>query len=39
MVMPQIKDSKTLAATGADKENGRRPMIVSATAAASPEPE
>ena len=37
MVMPQIKDSKTLAAAGADKEDGRRPTIVSAPAAASPE--
>ena len=37
MVMPQIKDSKTLAAAGADKEEGRRPTIVSAPAAASPE--
>src|SRR5208337_5216478 len=35
--MPQIKDSKTLAAAGADKEEGRRPTIVSAPAAASPE--
>src|ERR1019366_5090134 len=32
--MPQIKDSKTLAAAGADKEDGRRPTIVSAPAAA-----
>ncbi len=37
MVMPPIKDSKTLAAAGADKEDGRRPTIVSAPAAASPE--
>jgi transposase len=37
VVMPQIKDSKTLAAAGADKEDGRRPTIVSAPAAASPE--
>ena len=37
MVMPQIKDSKTFAAAGADKEDGRRPTIVSAPAAASPE--
>lgn len=37
MVMPQIKDSKTLAAAGADKEEGRRPTIVSAPAASSPE--
>src|SRR5450432_2536173 len=35
--MPRIKDSKTLAAAGADKEDGRRPTIVSAPAAASPE--
>jgi transposase len=34
VVMPQIKDSRTLAAAGAD---GRRPTIVSAPAAASPE--
>ena len=37
MVMPQIKDSKTLAAGGADKVEGRRPTIVSAPPAASPE--
>jgi transposase len=37
VVMPQIKDSRTLAAAGADKEDGRRPTIVSAPAAASPE--
>jgi transposase len=37
VVMPRIKDSKTLAAGGADKEDGRRPTIVSAPAAASPE--
>ena len=37
MVMPQIKDSKTLAAAGADRKDGRRPTIVSAPAAASPE--
>ena len=37
MVMPQIKDSKTHKAAGADKEDGRRPTIVSAPAAASPE--
>lgn len=37
MVMPPIKDSKTLAASGADKEEGRRPTIVSAPDAASPE--
>src|SRR5208337_3296302 len=35
--MPKIKDSKTLAAAGADKEDGRRPTIVPAPAAASPE--
>src|ERR1035437_7171050 len=35
--MPQIKDSKTLAAASADKGEGRRPTIVSAPAAASPE--
>jgi transposase-like protein len=35
--MPQIKDSKTLAAGGADKVEGRRPTIVSAPPAASPE--
>ena len=34
MVMPQIKDSKTLAAAGADKEDGPRPTIVSAPQAA-----
>ena len=37
MVMHQIKDSKTLAAGGAVKEEGRRPTIVSAPPAASPE--
>ena len=37
MVMPPIKDSKTLVAAGADKEEGRRPTIVSAPAATSPE--
>jgi hypothetical protein len=37
VVMPQIKDSKTLAAADAGKEDGRRPTIVSAPAAASPE--
>ena len=37
MVMRRIKDSKTRAAAGADKEEGRRPTIVSAPAAASPE--
>src|ERR1035441_43025 len=35
--MPQIKDSKTLAAAGADKVDGRRPTLVPAPAAASPE--
>jgi hypothetical protein len=37
VVMPRIKDSKTLAAARADKEEGRRPAIVSTPAAASPE--
>ena len=37
MVMPRIKDSKTPAAAGAEMEEGRRPTIVSAPAAASPE--
>ena len=37
MVMPRIKDRKTLAAAGAEIEEGRRPMIVSPPAAASPE--
>jgi transposase-like protein len=35
--MPPIKDSKTLAAAGTEMEDGRRPPIVSAPAAASPE--
>jgi hypothetical protein len=35
--MRRIKDSKTRVAAGADKEEGRRPTIVSAPAAASPE--
>ena len=35
--MRRIKDSKTRAAAGADKEEGRRLTIVSAPAAASPE--
>jgi len=35
--MPRIKDRKTLAAAGAEIEDGRRPAIVSAPAAASPE--
>jgi transposase len=37
VVMPPIKDSKTLAAAGTEMEDGRRPPIVSAPAAASPE--
>jgi len=37
MVMPPITDGKTLAAAGAETENGRRPTTVSAPAAASPE--
>ena len=37
MVMPPITDAKTLAAAGAETEDGRRPTIVSAPAAASPE--
>ena len=37
MVMPPITDGKTLAAAGAETEDGRRPTIVSAPAAASPE--
>src|ERR1019366_6643795 len=37
MVMPLINDDKTLAAAGAGTEEGRRPAIVSAPAAASPE--
>jgi transposase len=35
--MPRIEDSKPLAAAGAETEEGRRPAIVSAPAAASPE--
>src|SRR3984893_18054196 len=35
--MPRIKDSKTPAAAGAEMEEGRRPTIVSAPAAAAPE--
>jgi transposase len=35
--MPPIEDSKTLAAAGAETEECRRPTIVSAPAAASPE--
>jgi hypothetical protein len=38
VVMPQIKDSKTLAAAGADKEDGRRPTIVSAPAGSTRQP-
>jgi transposase len=37
MVMPPITDGKTLAASGAETEDGRRPTIVSAPDAASPE--
>jgi transposase len=37
MVMPPITDAKTLAAAGAETEDGRRPTIVSTPAAASPE--
>ncbi len=37
MVMPPITDGKTLAAAGAETEDGRRPTTVSAPAAASPE--
>ena len=37
MVMPQIKDSKTLAAAGAATSEGRRPTVVAAPASASPE--
>jgi transposase-like protein len=37
MVMPPITDEKTLAAAGAETEDGRRPTIGSAPAAASPE--
>jgi len=37
VVMPRIKDRKTLAAAGAEIEEGRRPTVVSAPAAASPE--
>jgi transposase len=37
VVMPRIKDSQTLATAGADPKGGRRPTIVSAPAAASPE--
>src|SRR5664279_4354313 len=37
MVMPPITDEKTLAASGAEIEDGRRPTLVSAPDAASPE--
>ena len=37
MVMPPITDGKALAASGAETEDGRRPTIVSAPDAASPE--
>ena len=37
MVMPLINDGKTLAAAGVTTEDGRRPTIISAPAAASPE--
>jgi transposase len=37
MVMPPIKDMKSSATAGAEAEEGRRPAIVSAPAAASPE--
>ena len=37
MVMPPITDGKTLAAAGTEMEDDRRPPIVSAPAAASPE--
>ena len=37
MVMPPITDGKTLAASGAKTEDGRRPTLVSAPDAASPE--
>ena len=37
MVMPPITDEKTLAASGAETEDGRRPTLVSAPDAASPE--
>lgn len=37
MVMPRIPNDKFPAAAGADTEEGRRPTIVSAPAAASPE--
>ena len=37
MVMPPITDGKTLAASGAKTEDGRRQTLVSAPDAASPE--
>ena len=37
MVMPPITDGKTLAASGAETEESRRPTVVSAPDAASPE--
>jgi len=37
MVMPRITDDEFPAAAGADTEEGRRPTLVSAPAAASPE--
>ena len=37
MVMPPITDEKTVAASGAENEDGRRPTMVSAPDAASPE--
>jgi len=37
MIMPPITDGKTLAASGLDTEDGRRPTMVSRPEAASPE--
>jgi transposase-like protein len=37
MVMPPITDEKTVAASGAENEDGRRPTMVAAPDAASPE--
>ena len=37
MVMPRISDEQTPAAAGAANEEGRRPTLVAAPAAASPE--
>jgi transposase len=37
MVMPPITDEKTVAASGAENQDGRRPTMVSAPDAASPE--